>query len=232
MDILNDFQDNYGTGWIKLYRSIKQHWIFPKGKALTNLEAWLLILLEVNHSSQKVQLGYDIIECKRGESINSLDTWAKMFHWHKSKVRRFFKLLEKDSMIVLNVCQKTTHLTVCNYETYQGDRIKDETIVKRKRNDGETIATPNKNDKNVNNEKELLFKSEILKFNSEYDSKMLDDFFNYWSEWNKSQTKMRYQIEKTWDLNRRLKRWSSNNFKSNGEQKKELGYVPPKNIIQ
>jgi hypothetical protein len=215
MDIIEDFQENYGTGWIKLYRSIKNHWLFPKGKPLTNLEAWLLILLEVNHSPRKIQLGYDIIECKRGESINSLDTWAKMFHWHKSKVRRFFKLLEKDSMIVLNVCQKTTYLTVCNYDTYQGERIKDETIVKRKRNDSETIVTPNKNDKNLNNEKndkELLFKQSIFTFRNEYSEKMLNDFFEYWSEKNKSGTKMKFEMQKTWDLNRRLKRWASNDF--------------------
>lgn len=157
MDIANDFQENYGNGWIKLYRSIKNHWILPKNTPRTNFEAWLIMLLEVNHSGQKVQIGYDIIECNRGESLYSLDTWAKLFNWHKSKVRRFFKMLEKDSMIVLNECQKTTHLTICNYELYQGDRNASETQVKRKRNASETQVTPNNNDKNVNNDKNIDF---------------------------------------------------------------------------
>ena len=161
---VEDFQENYGNGWIKLYRSIKNHWILEKTKPLTFFEAWIFILLEVNHSGQELRIGYDILKCERGESLNSLDTWAKIFHWHKSKVRRFFKLLEKDSMIELKKCEKTTHLKVCNYELYQGERNTSETQTKRKRNASETQVTPNKNvkkEKNVNNVKN----KEEIKFN-------------------------------------------------------------------
>ena len=43
-------------------------------------------------------------------------------------------------------------------------------------------------------------------------------FIDYWSEANKSGTKMRYEMEKTWDLSRRIKRWVSSNFnKSNSK---------------
>lgn len=44
-----------------------------------------------------------------------------------------------------------------------------------------------------------------------YPPQMLREFFNYWSEPNKSKTKMRFEQEKTWDLNRRLARWANNN---------------------
>ena len=37
-------------------------------------------------------------------------------------------------------------------------------------------------------------------------------FFLYWTEKNKSGTKFRAELEKTFDIGRRLKRWSSNNF--------------------
>tara|TARA_R100001443_G_scaffold1056_1_gene4139 strand:+ start:16155 stop:16907 length:753 start_codon:yes stop_codon:yes gene_type:complete len=37
-------------------------------------------------------------------------------------------------------------------------------------------------------------------------------FIDYWTEPNKSQTKLRFELEKTWDLSRRIKRWASNNF--------------------
>lgn len=33
------------------------------------------------------------------------------------------------------------------------------------------------------------------------------DFYEYWSEPNKSKTQMRFELEKTWDLSRRMKRW-------------------------
>lgn len=142
MDELNDIQVNYKSGWIRIYRSIKKHWLYPKNRPLTELEAWITILIEVNHESEKVRLGYDIFECNKGEKYYSLDTWAKVFNWNKSKVRRFFILLQNDSMIETKSVQKTTHLTVCNYESYQGYRNDNETMVKRKRNDGETEVTP------------------------------------------------------------------------------------------
>ena len=39
-----------------------------------------------------------------------------------------------------------------------------------------------------------------------------NDFFLYWTEKNKSGTKFRAEMEKTFDIGRRLKRWSNNGF--------------------
>lgn len=38
----------------------------------------------------------------------------------------------------------------------------------------------------------------------------LQEFYDYWTEPNKSGTKMRWELEKTWDLKRRLQRWANN----------------------
>lgn len=40
------------------------------------------------------------------------------------------------------------------------------------------------------------------------------EFIEYWSEKNKSGTKMRFELEKTWDLTRRLHRWANSSFNS------------------
>ena len=47
-----------------------------------------------------------------------------------------------------------------------------------------------------------------------YNDKILNDeqsknFFLYWSETNRSQTKMRFEMEKTWNLKARMQRWAS-----------------------
>ncbi len=57
-------------------------------------------------------------------------------------------------------------------------------------------------------DRELIFKSEVQKFNSPHEY----EFLEYWTEQNKSGTKMRFEMERTWDLKRRLSRWASNNF--------------------
>lgn len=50
-----------------------------------------------------------------------------------------------------------------------------------------------------------------------YERKMLLEFYAYWTEPNKSNTKFRQELEKTWDLERRLTIWSKNdkNFNKN-----------------
>ena len=47
----------------------------------------------------------------------------------------------------------------------------------------------------------------------EYSADMLNEFFSYWTEPNKSQTKMRFEQQPTWDVSRRLARWEKNNYK-------------------
>jgi uncharacterized membrane protein YgaE (UPF0421/DUF939 family) len=44
----------------------------------------------------------------------------------------------------------------------------------------------------------------------EFGKEMVRAFFDYWREPNKSNTKMRWELEKTWDLNLRLKKWQNN----------------------
>ena len=141
------------TGWIKLYRTLTKHWLW-KEKPFTKAQAWIDILLECNHSDEKKNFGNQIFLCKRGEKLYSLDTWAKRWGWSKSMTRRFFNLLQKDSMISLKSTRYTTHLTVLNYNTYQDNRNGSETEVKRKWHGSETEVTPIKEYKNVKNEKE------------------------------------------------------------------------------
>ena len=49
--------------------------------------------------------------------------------------------------------------------------------------------------------------------NTQYLPTMLEDFISYWTEKNKSKTKMRFELQKTWDTKRRLANWNNNNKK-------------------
>jgi len=55
----------------------------------------------------------------------------------------------------------------------------------------------------------------LLAFVPTYGKDMLRSFFDYWSEMNKSKTKMRFEIEKTWNLAGRLRTWERNEKKFN-----------------
>ncbi len=155
-------------GWVSIDRKIQNHWLWEEKREFSKLEAWLDILLNVNHSKQKVMIKNTLFIVNRGDSINSLDTWAKRWKWNKSKVRRFLTLLENDLMIETKNEHKTTRLTVCKYDSYQHNGNANETQMKRKRNADETQMTPNNNDNNINNinnddVKDSLFDIDTLK---------------------------------------------------------------------
>jgi hypothetical protein len=60
--------------------------------------------------------------------------------------------------------------------------------------------------------RKLKFASTLQIFLPTYGREVLNEFYGYWTEPNKSNTKFRQELEKTWDLNRRLERWVSNNY--------------------
>jgi len=130
------------SGWIKIHRSITNHWLYSEKRVYSKLEAWYDMLISVNYADSKTLIKGKLYEVKRGQSIMSLDSWAKRWNWDKSKVRRFLNTLQNDNMIELKSDTITTQLTICNYESYQGERNADETPVKRKRNADETQTTP------------------------------------------------------------------------------------------
>ena len=60
------------------------------------------------------------------------------------------------------------------------------------------------------------FKSEV--FSYEYPKEMLDSFYDYWSEPNKSKTKERWQLQPTFEISRRLKTWAKREKSFNKKQ--------------
>ena len=58
------------------------------------------------------------------------------------------------------------------------------------------------------------FHQECLGYVDEYDNERLSDFYNYWSEENPKTGRMRYEDERHWSTERRLKRWMKNKYSS------------------
>lgn len=161
-------------GWIKIHRKLSEHWIYQDSNYL---HWWIDILLAANFEDKKVLIKGALYDCKRGQSVYSLDTWAKRWNTDKSKVRRFLSMLETDGMITLENISVSTRLTVCKYECYQDERHADETQVKRKRNADETQMTPTKefkNDKKEKKEEEIYIHFDHLSISTAEHQKLID----------------------------------------------------------
>lgn len=72
---------------------------------------------------------------------------------------------------------------------------------------------------NISNRKEK-FIEDVLKI--ETDQNLIKNFISYWSEENKSNTKMRFEIERTWNLKSRLQRWKRSQWQSNYKNTSKL----------
>lgn len=53
------------------------------------------------------------------------------------------------------------------------------------------------------------FYESLIPYVGRYGKEMVRVFFDYWTEPNKSRSKMRFELEKTWDLGRRLATWAN-----------------------
>lgn len=60
--------------------------------------------------------------------------------------------------------------------------------------------------------REQFYKS-LIPFLNQYGKEMIRAFYDHWSEPNKSKTKFKQEMQNTWDLERRLRKWESNQYK-------------------
>lgn len=220
------------AGWITLDRGITNHWIFQDEK---KFKWWIIMLIEANHTDNKFVLGNEVFQVKRGQSCNSLRTWAKLFNVTPKTVNDFFKLLKKDKMISQEIIgkgkQSTTLVTIENYNNYQQEgKHKLLHEVNAEETQGKRKLPTNKNENNVKKdigERKLQFASSLEPFKDIYSRDMLKAFLRYWAEPNPKKTKMKFEMEKTWDLTGRLETWSENQRKFNDGSPKQQQAPPP-----
>lgn len=58
--------------------------------------------------------------------------------------------------------------------------------------------------------RKLKFADTLKPFLSIYGKDLLNDFYHYWTEPNKSKTKLNFELQKTWSVERRLNTWAKN----------------------
>lgn len=107
------------------------------------------------------------------------------------------------------------------------DGNQEETKEKPSNNQSETKSKPNVNaNENKDNTPNGVSKKDAAKaatlkrkdefgktlvpYMEKYGKEMIRAFFDYWGELNKSETKMRYEMQKTWEVNLRLATWAKN----------------------
>ncbi len=168
-------------GWIKLYRAILDHWVYQDADYF---RAWCTMLLKANHEPKKVLIRGEVIECGRGQTILSLQSWVNEFgvsKWSIQKVRTFFKLLENDKMINMEGMAKTTRITICKYDDYQNEQQTNNKQTTRSQHAPNMHLTTTKELKNTKKERKEE-NPPAKKAGGDYFQKLYDIFKNQYKE--------------------------------------------------
>ncbi|EHT4806158.1 DnaD domain-containing protein [Listeria monocytogenes] len=121
------------SGWIKIYRSLQEHWIWENEKYL---KWWLDLLLLANHQDRDILINGELITIKRGQKHTSELWLSNRWNADRKQVRKFLELLKKNDMITITKSrQKGTTYEISNYNDFQG--ISEEIITTK----GTTIDT-------------------------------------------------------------------------------------------
>lgn len=175
-----------------------------------------------------------------GEFISGRKVLADETGLSEQQIRTCIKYLKSTKELTTRSTKgidgKYTVFKLESWKKYQDEEVptngstKTATKQQPRVNQGSTKGQPqDKNEKNEKNDKNIIladlgnpkktieerlsdFRNEVLNYRETYDDELLKQFYEYWSEHNPNAKKMRFEKEKTWDLSKRLKRWSANNF--------------------
>lgn len=108
-------------GFIKVYRDIRDHWIWSE-KPFDRAHAWIDLLMLANHEKKVIMFDGFPITVKRGQHMTSLSILAERWGWSRFKTKRFLDALKSQQMIDKERNSRGTLLTIVNYGDYQGSR--------------------------------------------------------------------------------------------------------------
>lgn len=208
-------------GWIKIYRKF-QEWEWYDKSEMVHL--FLHLLLSANLTDRnwhgicikrgQLVTSYEHLHCQTGMSIRTLRTCLSR--------------LEETREIERETTNKHSIITICNYESYQDEGNESD---KQTTSNGQSISKPEPKPKKTKEEiqadterRRQEFYKELIPFVSTYGKEMVREFYDYWSETNKSGSKMRFEQESTWELDKRLEYWSRRD-KSYNKSSKSNGTV-------
>ncbi|MFG6685261.1 hypothetical protein ACGK9U_01665 [Mariniflexile sp. HNIBRBA6329] len=216
-------------GFIFLHRDLLE-WEWYQNPEVSRL--YIHILLKANFTDKKWQG----ISVKRGQFITSSNHLASDLNLSIQKIRTALKKLESSGYITRQTTNKFTLITIVNYNNRQHQSVLTnkqkitQTQNKQLTNNNPPTTTKESNKiKNLNKEKIELrlakFKKQVFE-HSQYSTKILNAFFNYWSEFNTAKTKMKYESQRGFfEIERRLKKWTENEWKTtnkNNQQKNTI----------
>lgn len=178
---INEPQEFYGNGWIKIYRKIQSKGYYKKSEYI---HLWIHLLLKANHKEVEFMWNGEVIIIKGGQLLTGRKALSDETGIPESTIERILKLLENEQQIEQEKTTKFRIITIINWKEYQGEQQTDNRWTT---NGQQTDTNKNeKNDKNENKKEGVLYP--INKIKTEYFLDILpidstQQFIDAWTEW-------------------------------------------------
>lgn len=235
------------TGHIKLHRAIQDNPLYLS-EPFTKVMAWIDLLLNAKYEDEVERHRGSEVAVKRGQLVVSIGELARKWRWTRSKVQRFLDYLERENAIerpiqsamqnpIQSAIQLRSLISIVNYEKYQTTDTKCDTkcdthIKEDKKiiNINNNISPPLSNESVTPLKKRRQdFYDSLIPFVERYGKEMIRDFYDYWSEADRAvKPRMRFEKEKSWELDRRLGRWARNNSQNPARERPRQQARPSK----
>lgn len=200
-------------GYVLMHRDILD-WEWYQSPNVSRL--YFHLILKVNFKDKKWQ-GQLI---KRGQLITSLSHLGNDLMLSDQAIRTALNKLAEGGYIKVEATNRFTLVTLVNYDKFQSaktdaNKPNNTQRTNEQQTNNNQITTTKESNKGNKVNKETIelrckkFKKQIFAL-SQYDSKILNSFYDYWSELNKDETKMRFEDDKFFEIEKRLKKWKAN----------------------
>ena len=202
--------------FVKLDRNYFNNPLWKEDRIYSRSEAWLDLIASALIEDLKVHIKGQDIEVQRGEVAASRRYLEKRWKWGSTKVNNFMTYLKKNGMIKTRQTSGQTIIRLVKFEVYNGSQTSKQTTGKPAANQSKELK-----------ERKEIFLTKVKEYSTQHDSVELIKFFEYWSEHKETGRKMKFEMQKTWNLEMRIKKW----FYNKNQWSKEKTTTPKKEKI-
>lgn len=116
------------AGYIHISRKLFNHWLWEQKREFSQAEAWIDLINMAAYKEHSRVIAGAMVKIERGEVVASERYLEQRWGWGRKRVRGFLGRLEKDRMAVTISHHEGNHITICNYEEYNGDGTSKDTM--------------------------------------------------------------------------------------------------------
>lgn len=177
-----------------------------------------------NRLGWKEKFGLPTTMAKESIGIRSYNTYIKTLN--DLVDFGFIKLIEKSKN------QYSSNIIALSNFNKANDKALDKAMIRHATKQGESISSIDKQqtiNKETVNDRKLKFAESLQPFLIEYGKELLNDFYLYWTEETQNKNpKLKFELQRTWSLQRRLITWQKQDIKFNPKQQNDFNETPNK----